>query len=81
MRNEATLWLAKYMEDHGISTEKISRELHIPKKKLIPGTKESLDADEFLALCSYLQINPQGSRSGKVIRRKRTSARLAFLNW
>lgn len=29
------------------------------KKKLIPGTKESLDADEFLALCSYLQINPQ----------------------
>ena len=52
MRNEATLWLAKYMEDHGISTEKISRELHIPKKKLIPGTKESLDADEFLALCS-----------------------------
>ena len=39
MRNEATLWLAKYMEDHGISTEKISRELHIPKKKLIPGTK------------------------------------------
>ena len=30
MRNEATLWLAKYM-----------------------------DADEFLALCSYLQINPQ----------------------
>ena len=47
MRNEATLWLAKY------------RELHIPKKKLIPGTKESLDADEFLALCSYLQINPQ----------------------
>ena len=46
MRNEATLWLAKYMEDHGISTEKISRELHIPKKKLIPGTKESLDADE-----------------------------------
>ena len=22
MRNEATLWLAKYMEDHGISTEK-----------------------------------------------------------
>lgn len=59
MRNEATLWLAKYMEDHGISTEKISRELHIPKKKLIPGTKESLDADELLALCSYLQINPQ----------------------
>ena len=40
------------------STWKI-RELHIPKKKLIPGTKESLDADEFLALCSYLQINPQ----------------------
>ena len=28
-------------------------------EKLIPGTKESLDADEFLALCSYLQINPQ----------------------
>ena len=26
MRNEATLWLAKYMEDHGISTKKISRE-------------------------------------------------------
>ena len=50
MRNEATLWLAKYMEDHGIPTEKISRELHIPKKKLIPGTKESLEADEFLAL-------------------------------
>ena len=54
MRNEATLWLAKYMEDHGISTEKISRELHIPKKKLIPGTKESLDADEFLALTPKL---------------------------
>ena len=41
MRNEATLWLAKYMEDHGISTEKISRELHIPKKKLIPNKRKS----------------------------------------
>lgn len=59
MRNEATLWLAKYMENHAISTEKISRELHIPKEKLIPGTTESLDADEFLTLCSHLQINPQ----------------------
>lgn len=59
MRNEATLWLAKYMEDYAISATQISRELHIPKEKLIPGTTESLDADEFLALCSYLHINPQ----------------------
>ena len=59
MRNEATLWLAKYMEDHGISTEKNKQGTSYTKEKLIPGTKESLDADEFLALCSYLQINPQ----------------------
>ena len=38
MRNEATLWLAKYMEDHGIST-KIQELLYIPKKKADSGNK------------------------------------------
>lgn len=59
MRNEATLWLAKYMEDHGISTEKISRELHIPQEKADSGNKRKSGRRRILALCSYLQINPQ----------------------
>ncbi len=59
MRNEATLWLAEYMYYHRLSTEDISRELNIPREKLIPGTREYLDADECLSLCSYLRINPE----------------------
>ncbi len=58
MRNEVTVWLAKYIENQGLSADLISGTLCIPKKKLIPGTKEYLDADEFLKLCAYLQIDP-----------------------
>lgn len=59
MRNEATLWIAEYIDKNSISVEFISEILSIPKEKLVLGTKEQLDADEFLRVCSYLQINPK----------------------
>lgn len=59
MRNEATLWIAEYINKNSISVEFISEILSIPKEKLVLGTKEQLDADEFLRVCSYLQINPK----------------------
>lgn len=59
MRNEVTIWLAKYIKNHRLSADFISGELDIPKEKLILGTKEHLNADEFLRLCAYLQIDPQ----------------------
>lgn len=59
MRNQATLWIAEYINKNSISTDSISRILSIPKEKLIPGTREKLDADEFLRICSYLQIDPK----------------------
>lgn len=59
MRNQATLWIAEYINKNSISTDSISKILSIPKEKLIPGTREKLDADEFLRICSYLQIDPK----------------------
>lgn len=59
MRNQATLWIAEYINKNSISTDSISKILSVPKEKLIPGTREKLDADEFLKICSYLQIDPK----------------------
>lgn len=59
MRNEVTIWLAEYIKNNRLSAEFISGKLDIPKEKLIPGTREYLDADECLRLCAYLQIDPQ----------------------
>lgn len=59
MRNQATLWIAEYINKNSISTDSISKILSVPKEKLIPGTREKLDADEFLRICSYLQIDPK----------------------
>lgn len=59
MRNNATLWIAEYIKKQELSVDKISQRLQIPKEKIIPGTREFLDADEFLTLCSYLQIDPR----------------------
>lgn len=59
MRNEVTVWLAKYIKNQGLSADYISEKLDIPKEKLILGTKEHLSADELLSLCAYLQIDPR----------------------
>lgn len=59
MKNQATKWLVKYIEDNQVSIVHLEKTLHIPIEKLYPDTKKWLDADEFLKLCAYLNIDPK----------------------
>lgn len=59
MRNRATRWVAKYIAEKHISVEKIAEELQISEEKLCVQTEQTLDADELLKLCAYLQIRPE----------------------
>lgn len=59
MTNQATRWMAAYMEQKHISAEIIADVLEIPAEKLCAGTSKALDADELLKLCAYLHIDPK----------------------
>ncbi|MEG0962377.1 MAG: hypothetical protein RSD28_00020 [Lachnospiraceae bacterium] len=59
MQNRATQWLADYMVQNHISSKKAAEELHISDDKLCVGTKQALEADEFMKLCVYLHIRPE----------------------
>lgn len=59
MKNQATKWLVKYIEDNQVSIVHLEKTLHIPIEKLYPDTEKWLDADEFLKLCAYLNIDPK----------------------
>lgn len=59
MKNKATRYVADYIAKNQLSIADISNYLHIAPSKLIPGTKEFLEADDFLRLCCYLQIQPE----------------------
>lgn len=59
MENRVTRFLADYIAENKLSVEDISGKLNIQADKIFPGTRENLDADEFLKLCCYLHINPE----------------------
>ena len=59
MADYATQYLAKHIEQKQLSIIDISKRLHISITKLIPETRESLTAEEFLMLCQYLQVKPE----------------------
>lgn len=59
MQNKATRYMADFIHRNQLSVTDISRKLHIPYSQLIPGTAEFLDADDFLRLCCYLDIQPE----------------------
>ncbi len=55
-------WIADYIKEEGLSAKEIAFRLKIPEAKLKGGREESLSAEEFLALCSYLRIMPERIR-------------------
>lgn len=59
MNRKISQQLALYMQQNGISTERVSLHTCIPEVKLRTGAKQPLNATEFLELCSYLQIKPE----------------------
>lgn len=59
MERNATEYLAQYIEKNRLSAENISMNTGIPVEKIIPGTKEILEGQELLDLCSYLYIDPK----------------------
>ena len=59
MQNQATRWVAEYIEKNHISIEEIEQKLHISREKLIIGTEQTLSGEELLELCVYLRIRPE----------------------
>lgn len=59
MQNKATRYIADYIARNDLSVEKISVDLQISPSKLVYGTEECLEADDFLRLCCYLHIRPE----------------------
>lgn len=59
MQNKATRYVADYIARNQLSVKAIADDLQISPSKLIPGTKEFLEADDFLRLCRYLRIRPE----------------------
>ncbi|MDD3205907.1 MAG: hypothetical protein PHS74_09280 [Lachnospiraceae bacterium] len=51
--------IADYIMDNRISVVQTARDLGISESKLLSKNNENLDADEFLRLCSYLNLNPE----------------------
>lgn len=56
-------WIANYIKDQGFSVEELSFHLQLPESKLRGETEDSLSAEEFLDLCSYLKIMPEQIRN------------------
>ncbi len=59
MQNKATQYVADYIARNQLPVKVISDNLQIPPSKLVPGTMESLEADDFLRLCCYLNLRPE----------------------
>ncbi|MCI9426320.1 MAG: hypothetical protein HFI81_00980 [Eubacterium sp.] len=55
-------WIANYIKDQGYSVKELSFMLQLPEKKLTGEMDEELSAEEFLDLCSYLNIKPERIR-------------------
>lgn len=59
MAKTITEKLAIYMADNHLSIAQVAQDTTISEAKLKVGTKESLNATEFLELCSYLSVKPE----------------------
>ena len=55
----ATKRLANYIAQQHISPERVAKDTGVAMEKLVPETKETLEAGEFLELCLYLGIRPE----------------------
>lgn len=47
-----------YLKQVGVNPEELSKILDIPMDLLLPDASEELSAEQFLSLCSYLDVNP-----------------------
>ena len=56
MAKTITEKLAIYIADNRLSVTQVARDTAISEDKLQVGAKESLNATEFLELCSYLNV-------------------------
>ena len=58
--DNATAKLGKYISEKGFTISKICKETGIKGNVLYPSLKgkRELRADEFLAVCSFLEVNP-----------------------
>lgn len=67
----ATKNLVKYVEEKGISVAAISKNTGFSPGVLYPSfkNKRALRADEFLAICSFLEKNPLDFKKNHPIRR------------
>lgn len=59
MAKTITEKLAIYIADNHLSVTQVARDTAISEDKLQVGAKESLNATEFLELCSYLNVKPE----------------------
>ena len=60
-RNTAE-WIANYIKEQGFSAKDISFRLKLPEAKLRGGRSAELSAEEFLDICSYLNVAPERIR-------------------
>lgn len=58
--------LLNYIENSGISVEHLSEELDMDIKKFQPDDKYDWNAQEFLQICSYLNIEPMQIYNKKI---------------
>ena len=59
MAKTITEKLAGYIADNHLSIAQVAQDTSISEDKLQVGAKESLNATEFLELCSYLNVKPE----------------------
>ena len=59
MAKTITEKLAIYIADNHLSVTQVARDTAISEDKLQVGAKESLNATEFLELCSCLNVKPE----------------------
>lgn len=57
--DDVTKEIAKYISKKQLSITDIEEKLRIPRRKLTVDTNDKLTAQEFLALCLYLEIRPE----------------------
>ena len=59
LKRERKMAKAIYIADNRLSVTQVARDTAISEDKLQVGAKESLNATEFLELCSYLNVKPE----------------------
>lgn len=55
---EITHRMVDYIQEHHLSVEEIARKTGVAGEILSGKTQRSLNASEFLAVCSYLEVDP-----------------------